>query len=85
MFPICRNSSKIGFGKKRRLYRYLLFQGVCVSWELGMAIYIYVYIDVYIYMCIYIYMDSLGRALRPLVHGICSILNLRLRLLGGPW
>ena len=33
VFSICRNSSKIGFGKNWRLHRNLqCFQGVCVSW-----------------------------------------------------
>ena len=49
MFPICRNSSKIGFGKKRRLYQYYsVFKG-CACRVGGVTIYIYMYIYIYVF------------------------------------
>ena len=54
MFPICRNSSKIGFGKNGVCIGiYCVFKGCACRG--GVTICIYVYIRVYIYVYVYVH------------------------------
>ena len=54
VFPICRNRSKIGFGKRQRLRRYLqCFRGVRVVWG-GDHIYIHMYTSTHTHKCMHV-------------------------------